>query len=216
MLRECEDLTVCIENLDFQENCCGILDHLSESNNFHDNHLSERVVDSRLKPYSNNVSSLHMNTCSIHKHYDEISSVLYSSWMDILGISEAKQSAPAYIPGYTYYHKEGANKGRGGVGMYVKDGIPVKVIDLCADVTELDVFFIEVTCRNESMAVGVISKPPQTPYSYSDYVHVHEILTPILSSYQHHVVMGDLNMDSSSHSHMLSSHPDSKYSTLGW
>ena len=161
-------------------------------------------IKEKLKKYKNNLTSFHINAQSIPKHYDEIVRLLTETDVDILGVSETfvceKTPKIFYeIPGYKFFHRDRTMKSRGGVGLYIKDGLVCKEIKLCKDLVQPEIIFVEITCNHTKLAVGVIYKTPLI--SYTQYAAVTEILAPIMTRYEHHIVMGDCNID-----HL---HPDS-------
>ena len=156
------------------------------------------VIKNKLKNFKNNLTSFHINACSIPKHYDEIVRLLIETGVDILGISETficeKTPKMFYeIPGYKFFHKDRTSQSRGGTGLYIKEGINCREIKLCRDVIQPEICFVEVTCNNTKLAVGVIYKSPLI--SYTEYAVLTDILAPIINGYEHHIIMGDFNID---------------------
>ena len=84
-------------------------------------------------------------------------------------------------------------KCRGGTGLYIKNGLQFKEIKLCKNVIQPEICFVEVTCQYAKIAVGVVYKTPLI--SYTEYSVLTEILAPIITSYDHHIIMGDFNID---------------------
>ena len=133
-----------------------------------------------------------------NRNYDEIGRLVNGTGVDILGVSETficeKTPKIFYeIPGYTFIHKDRNMKSRGGTGLYIKHGINFKEIKLCKEVIQPEICFVEVKCQNAKVAVGVVYKTPLI--SYTEYSVLTEILAPIITGYDHHIVMGDFNID---------------------
>ena len=150
------------------------------------------------KSIKDNLTVFHINACSIPKHYDEIVRILKELDIDILGVSETficeKTPKMFYeIPGYKFFHKDRIMKSRGGTGLYIKEHFTCKEIKLCKDVIQPEICFVEVTCNNTKVAIGVIYKSPLI--SYTEYAVLTEILAPIITGYEHHIIMGDFNID---------------------
>ena len=82
---------------------------------------------------------------------------------------------------------------RGGTGLYIKDCFECKEIKLCREVVQPEMCFVQVTCNKTKVAVGVIYKSPLI--SYTQYAVLTEILAPIISGYEHHIITGDFNID---------------------
>lgn len=155
-------------------------------------------INNKLKNYRNNLTGIHINAQSIPKHYDEIVRLLIETQMDFLAISETfvcdKTPKMCYeIPGYKFFHKDRFNRSRGGVGIYIKDGITCKEIKLCNEVSQPEVLFVELNCNNIKVAVGVIYKSPLI--SYTQYEVLTDVLAPIITGYEHHIIMGDYNIN---------------------
>ena len=155
--------------------------------------LKRKIIHSK-----NNLSYFHINAQSIPKHYDEIVRLLIETGVDFLLVSETFicESTPKTfykIPGYKFFHKDRTMQARGGVGIYVKDTLPCKEIKLCKDLIQPEMIFIEITCNTTKVAVGVIYKTPLV--SYTQYSQITEVLAPIMTQYQHHIIMGDFNID---------------------
>ena len=151
-----------------------------------------------LKKYKNNLTSIHINAQSIPKHYDEIVRLLVETGVDILAVSETfvceKTPKMFYeVPGYKFFHTDRTMQSRGGAGIYVKDGIDCKEIKLCKEVVQPEICFVEINCNYTKVAVGVIYKSPLI--SYTQYAVLDEILAPIITGYEHHIMMGDYNIN---------------------
>ena len=118
--------------------------------------------------------------------------------VDVLGVSETficqKTPKSFYeIPGYTFIHKDRDMKCRGGTGLYIKNGFKFREIKLCKDIIQPEVCFVELKCENVKVAVGVVYKSPAI--SYTQYSALTEVLAPIITGYEHHIVLGDFNID---------------------
>ena len=156
------------------------------------------VIKKKIKPFKNNLNCYHINAGSIPKHYDEIVRLLVELGIDILAISETficeKTPKILYeIPGYTFVHTDRNMKCRGGTGLYIRNGIQFKEIKLCKDIIQPEVCFVEVKCQNAKIAVGVVYKSPLI--SYTEYSVLTEVLAPIITGYEHHLILGDFNID---------------------
>ena len=152
----------------------------------------------KLNQFKNNLTSFHINAGSIPKHYDEIVRLLYLTGVDILGVSETficdKTPKIFYeIPGYTFVHRDRDMKCRGGTGLYIKNGLNFKEIKLSQNVVQPEICFVEVKCQFAKVAVGVVYKTPLV--SYTEYSVLTEVLAPIITGYEHHIIMGDFNID---------------------
>ena len=84
-------------------------------------------------------------------------------------------------------------KCRGGTGLYIKNGIDFREIKLCRDIIQPEVCFVEIKCVTGKVAVGVVYKSPSI--SYTQYSVLTEVLAPIITGYEHHIILGDFNID---------------------
>ena len=157
------------------------------------------IINKKLQPYIiNNLTGFHINAGSIPKHYDEIVRLLYITGVDFLAVSETficeKTHKCFYeIPGYSIIHKDRHMKSRGGTALYIKNGIQFKEIKLCKNIVQPEVCFVEIKLQNTKIAIGVVYKSPKIPYTvYSDLT---EVLAPIITGYEHHMILGDFNID---------------------
>ena len=53
--------------------------------------------------------------------------------------------------------------------------------------------FAEIKCQFAKVVVGVIYKSPLI--SYTEYSVLTEVLPPIITGYDHHIIMGDFNVN---------------------
>ena len=155
-------------------------------------------IKKKIKSFTNNLNCFHINAGSIPKHYDEIVRLLIELGIDILAVSETFicQKTPKIfyeIPGYTFIHKDRNMSCRGGTGLYIRDGIQFKEIKLCKDIIQPEVCFVEIKCLNSKIAIGVVYKSPLI--SYTEYSVLTEVLAPIITGYEHHLILGDFNID---------------------
>ena len=140
----------------------------------------------------------HVNARSLPKHIHEIERYLLETLLDIFGVSETfiSEDTPQslyQIPGYKYINKSRDKKCRGGIGIFVNENFPVKVLKLPVDFVQPEMLFVEVTIGVVKMAVGVIYKSPLIPYSV--YAATHENIVAITSKYEHVLIMGDMNIN---------------------
>ena len=157
-----------------------------------------REINFKFKNYENLAKLAHVNARSIPKHIHEIDKIVSETKLDILGVSETfiSENTPTsiyQIPGYKFINKSRDKKCRGGIGIYVNENLPVKVIKLSTELVQPEMLFVEVVIGNSKMAIGVIYKSPLIPYAV--YAAIHENLVAITSKYEHCLVMGDMNIN---------------------
>ena len=156
------------------------------------------VINLKFKNYDNLAKLAHVNARSIPKHIHEIDKILRETRIDILGVSETfiSENTPEsiyQIPGYKYINKSRDKKCRGGIGIFVNENLPVRLLKLPVNFVQPEMLFIEVTIGVVKMAIGVIYKSPLIPYSV--YAAIHENIVAITSKYDHCVIMGDMNIN---------------------
>ena len=157
-----------------------------------------REINFKFKNYENLAKLAHINARSIPKHIHEIDKIVTETKLDILGVSEtfiSKHTPESIyqIPGYKYINKSRDKKCRGGIGIYVNENLPFKLIKLPVDFVQPEMLFIEVTIGVVKMAIGVIYKSPLIPYSV--YAAIHENIVAVTTKYEHCVIMGDMNIN---------------------
>ena len=165
------------------------------SNNFHT--PSEKIN----KDFENLDSFLkiaHLNSSSVPKHRDEISNIIHTCNFDIFGVCETfiKEHTPKSvfsINDYQFFHKDRNSASKGGVGLYIRNGIKATRIKLPSEPNQPELCFVEVTIGKSKIAIGEIYKSPLIPYGV--FGQLHESLAFITSKYSHAIIMGDFNID---------------------
>ena len=156
------------------------------------------IINSKFKSLDKLLKLAHINARSVPKHIYEIEKIVSDTSFDILGVSETfiSPTTPESIyqlPGYNFINKSRDKKCRGGVGIYVKENLPYKIIKLPVEFVQPEMVCIEVTVGLVKIAVIVIYKSPLIPYSV--YASIHENLVSITSKYEHFLIMGDMNVN---------------------
>ena len=155
-------------------------------------------INFKLRNYNTLAKFGHVNTRSLPKHIHEVEYFLIKSMLDALAVTETfiSENTPASIyniPGYKFIHKSRDKKCRGGIGIYVNENFPVKVIKLNTELVQPEMLFVEVTIGMAKIALGVVYKSPLIPYSV--YAAMHENLVAITTKYDHVLIMGDMNVN---------------------
>tara|TARA_B110000196_G_C21129988_1_gene657961 strand:- start:832 stop:1671 length:840 start_codon:yes stop_codon:yes gene_type:complete len=140
----------------------------------------------------------HLNASSVPKHRDEISNIVKACSFDIFGVCETfiKEHTPKSvfnINDYTFFHKDRNTASKGGVGLYIKNEIKAKRINLPFEPNQPELCFVEVTIGKSKIAVGEVYKSPLIPYGV--FGQLYETLAFITSRYAHTIIMGDFNID---------------------
>ena len=97
------------------------------------------------------------------------------------------------IEGYKIYRNDRKNSRGGGVAIYVKNNIKAKRIKIPSNLEVPENLWVELEFGKLKVAVGVMYKPPKIPYTI--YANLIETFIKIYSSYDHVVLLGDLNTD---------------------
>ena len=132
------------------------------------------------------------------KHRDDISCVVRDCGFDVFGTCETfiKAHTPKSvynIDSYKFFQKNRDTAARGGIGIYVKEEIPAKIITLPSQLEQPELLFVEITIGTNKIAVGEIYKSPLIPYGV--FGQLHETLAYITSKYEHTIIMGDFNIN---------------------
>ena len=125
-------------------------------------------INLKLKNYQNLFRLGHINARSVPKHIHEIAHILEKTKLDALGSSETfiSDNTPHsifQIPGYKFYNKNRDKQCRGGVGIWLDENYPAKIIKLATDLVQPEMIFIEVTVGLAKIALGCIYKSPLIP-----------------------------------------------------
>ena len=162
------------------------------------NHFStaSQTINSKLQNFANLLKIEHVNARSVPKHIEEIDRII--NCFDILGtsetfISENTPNSIYQIPGFNFFNKSRDKKCRGGIGIYINNNFPAKIIKLPNELIQPELLFVEVMVGTIKMAIGVIYKSPLIPYSV--YAAIHENLVSVTSKYEHFLIMGDMNIN---------------------
>lgn len=155
-------------------------------------------VNKDFENYSAYLKIGHLNTSSIPKHRDDISNLMLNCDFDAFGTCETfiKQHTPKsvfHIEGYQFFSKNRDVASKGGVGLYVKNTLKAKRINLPSEPNQPEVCFIEITVGTSKIAIGEVYKSPLIPYGV--FGQLHETLAFLTSRYTHTIIMGDFNID---------------------
>lgn len=155
-------------------------------------------VNKDFENFSDYLKIGHLNTSSVPKHRDELSNLALNCDFDVLGSCETyiKEHTPKSvysIEGYQFFHKNRDVASKGGVGLYVKNTIKAKRINLPSEPEQPEVCFVEITIGTSKIAIGEVYKSPLIPYGV--FGQLHETLAFLTSRYTHILIMGDFNVD---------------------
>ena len=156
-------------------------------------------INNNLKPFGNFLRIAHINSVSIPLHRDEISRVINSTNLDIVGISETNIKKATLrdrfkFQNYKLFHIDRDWGRNGGVGILVKQeyASSAKLIKVNYNQIMPEYIFIEIEINKIKLLVGVIYKSPKVRYGvYRDFFEVMAYLT---TKYSHCIFLGDMNI----------------------
>ena len=142
----------------------------------------------------------HINARSVPKHIDEITKLFQDTKLDCIAVSETfiKAHTPKSlqnIPGFKFFKKNRVSSNGGGIGIFIRDTLAknAKIIKLPQTFTQPETLFVELTIKNNKVAVGVCYKPPRIPYGV--FATIQESFAYITTKYQHTIISGDYNIN---------------------
>ena len=155
-------------------------------------------INNELRTYNKLIKISHLNAVSVPKHRDEIFRILVGTDMDIVGVSETniKKSTPPKLfkmDGYNFFHADRNHTTKGGVGIYVKQDLKAKRIQVKFEKLQPELIFVEVEVLHNKILIGVIYKSPKE--YFTAYGDILEILAFMTSKYNNVVLLGDYNID---------------------
>ena len=186
------------------------LDHITLNNSIYDLEVPEiikeaydmnpvvKFINENLDPYKAKILLGHINARSLPNSIDEIRYILFRTSFDIFGVSETwlipgTPKDRVNIDGYKIFRQDRAHKRGGGVALYVKNTYKTKVLKTPMDILVPENIWLEIEIDKRKIAVGVLYKAPNIPYTiFSQCI---EAFIKIYSSYDHVVLLGDINID---------------------
>lgn len=173
--------------------------------------LDGRVVDggsilqSALSRYKNSFNVGHINCSSINPvtqqaKLDVIRSTMRHQLLTVLAVSETwlhgksgskgSSDSSVAVNGYKIFRNDRITRTTGGgVALYVKKGLPVKIV-AGSDNTDIEYLFAEVTVGVIKVLVGVIYRHPRCIDEISS---LEGVLSTLASLYPNIVLVGDFN-----------------------
>lgn len=111
-----------------------------------------------------------INPCSQQAKLDEIRSIMRHQLLSVLAVSETwlhggagskgSSNKSVQIKGYKIYRNDRVTRTfGGGVALYVKKAIPVKIVAK-SESSDIEYLFVEVKLRYEKVLIGVVYRPP--------------------------------------------------------
>uniref|UniRef100_A0A2A4JRM8 Reverse transcriptase domain-containing protein n=1 Tax=Heliothis virescens TaxID=7102 RepID=A0A2A4JRM8_HELVI len=144
-----------------------------------------------------NLHVAHINAQSVPGHYSDLLASFSSAHLDALLISESflkpsLLSTQFSLPGFVLIRNDRTGKGGGGVAMYLRAGIPYKVISSSPSLysESAEYLFIEITIHHTNILLAVF----YSPNLHIDYFDSFDsILSNLCPVYEHVIIMGDFN-----------------------
>lgn len=142
----------------------------------------------------------HLNLRSIFTGFVDLQHIISDDRFDILAVTETWlnsdiATSEVGITGYNFYRNDRHIGRGGGVGMYIKHNLNVKLLNLdLGDENNLECLWVKLTIAKKSFAIGVIYRVPnqnvQQTINYFD-----NILPMLITSYDNVIVLGDVNVN---------------------
>ena len=182
------------------------ISHWNTINSHQSNYFTESSFTSHLSTTENNnsLSFLHLNTRSLFKHIDEITSFIHNLHIkfSVLAFSETwlnSTSEPLVnLDGYKQFLSSRKSKKGGGLALYINDNY--QNCKLRSDLSgispngECESLFIELEVNGSNYLIGVFYRPPGTDInSFNHYFNC--ILETIQKENKKCVILGDFNID---------------------
>lgn len=146
-----------------------------------------------------NLNAGHFNCQSLTANFGDVYNAIKNYNLDILGISESFlkdhiADNRVKIDGFNLYRKDRMGKECGGVAIYIRDDLNVKILDSSSKQYsgKPEHILVEIKPVNQAaFMVGVVYRPPKKVYPFEFW----EILGKHSPLYKNVLVMGDLNID---------------------
>ena len=153
-------------------------------------------------PYDeHNFSLLHANISSLNKHHDDLTSLLHLTGcsFDIIGNTETWLHGKSCIDllnidGYSLHHSNRNNRQGGGVCLYTRNNLHIKRCDFDLDDEHCESLFIELNHRGKTFIIGVIYRPPDSPFDTFRY-KLENLLHRLNRLHKDCIILGDFNVD---------------------
>ena len=151
-----------------------------------------------------NLTAGFLNVNSIHNKFAALQHILRNSYVDLLGISEAKLDdtfthGQFYVDNYVLNRKDRTSHG-GSVALYVRSDIPNRrprdlenIIDSSA--TGLEIIIIEATLRKKERLIYIKGHKPPGNKDTAFYDVFSTMCTLIIQESENNVILGDYNCD---------------------
>lgn len=160
---------------------------------------TSQLLISKLAPFHKHLTAAHINAQSLTAHIEEVWVILDTQVFDVFAVSESWlkpsiSSRDVDIAGYTLYRNDRINKIGGGVAVYVRNNLKVKVLFTTPQeyTARPEFMFLEVGLYGaNALLLGVCYRPPRIGHM-TDF---EDALLRILPNYNNVLIMGDLNTD---------------------
>ncbi len=141
----------------------------------------------------------HVNIRSLVPCFPDVCDLLQQQKFHIFGITESwlTQEYPdnlVNIPGYKLFRADRASRG-GGICLYVSDCLQSLAVSISEVLISdsLEQLWVEVKYRNKTLLIGTLYKPPLV--FYQSLSSVENVLSSLYATYNHVILMGDLNIN---------------------
>lgn len=150
------------------------------------------VVNILSKTYEG-IKFCHINAQSLLKKMDEFLSIFETSKIDIICISESwflpsTQDSLVSIPGFKLFRAD-RDSHAGGVAIYVRLGIPTRIVAKSSSTNLCEFLFLEVRNDSNKLLLGCCYRPNR----FTSLCDITDLLESLAVEYADIVVVGDFN-----------------------
>jgi exonuclease III len=170
---------------------------MSGNNNFHRESLEVKnvVLKAALQPGFFNF--LHLNPGSLKPHLDELCSIVSKVSVDVIAVSETwfndrMNDLVLSLAGFTLFRHDRTKKRAGGVALYVRSHLKVKILHKSRGNACCEYLCAEISSKAGSkVAFCVVYNPPR-----NDQIDpLRNVMRSISHQYEHSFFVGDFNIN---------------------
>ena len=148
-----------------------------------------------------NLNLIHYNARSLNKNFDKLCEDLHllKFPFSVIGVTETwinNSSINFSLPGYSFYQENRIKGLGGGVGLFVKETVNVRVLpEIKLSVDGVNSLFVDIIGKNKKITiVGVIYRKPSS--NINDFIDsIDSVLNVINRQSKTCFIMGDFNLD---------------------
>lgn len=157
------------------------------------------IIKAMLNTKKDALKVCHFNSCSIFPKIRAVRDLFHKTNIHIICVSETwlravHTSNMVHIEGYNLVRHDrnvpGVQRG-GGVAIYVKYGIPYKIVCRSSMDSSIEYLFIELQLKKDTILIGCVYKPPRC----MPWKPLEDVLANLSPQYGDTIITGDFNTD---------------------